>query len=334
MDLDGVERIDTAALGGADTYNAGDLSGTDVTELDTDLAGALGAAAADGQADTVTLAGTDADDFVEALGSAASAAVIGLPTFARVRHSEVADRLVINALADDDSVSASTLPADAAGLVVDGGSGDDTLFGGRGRDVLLGGAGGDFADGNQGDDVAFLGAELDIFRWDAGDGSDVVEGQSGPDVMLFNGSGANEVFDMSANGQRVRFTRNVGNIVMDLDGVEKIETLAFGGADTYTANDLSGTAVGALAVNVGAVLGSPATDAQPDNVIVNGTDGDDAIAVAGSAGSVNVTGLAASVAITRAEAALDRLAINGLGGADTLDDSGLAPNTIGLSFTQ
>jgi hypothetical protein len=48
---------------------------------------------------------------------------------------------------------------------------------------------------------------------------------------------------------------------------------------------------------------------------------------------VNVSGLAASLAITRAEAALDRLAINGLGGADTLDDSGLASNTIGLSFT-
>ena len=34
--------------------------------------------------------------------------------------------------------------------------------------------------------------------------------------MTFNGSGQDEIFDVSANGQRVRFFRNLGNIVMDL----------------------------------------------------------------------------------------------------------------------
>ena len=38
--------------------------------------------------------------------------------------------------------------------------------------------------------------------------------------MLFNGSAGAEIFEASANGERVRFTRNLGNIVMDLNDVE------------------------------------------------------------------------------------------------------------------
>ena len=61
--------------------------------------------------------------------------------------------------------------------------------------------------------------------------------------MLFNGSNGGEIFDVSANGERVLFTRNLGNIVMDLDDVETIDLNALGGADTITVNDLSGTDV-------------------------------------------------------------------------------------------
>ena len=37
---------------------------------------------------------------------------------------------------------------------------------------------------------------------------------------------------MSANGGRVRFTRDVANIVMDLDDIETVDLNALGGADT------------------------------------------------------------------------------------------------------
>ena len=107
--------------------------------------------------------------------------------------------------------------------------------------MLLGGDGNDFIDGNQGNDAAFLGAGDDVFQWDPGDGSDTVEGQDGTDTMLFNGANIDEIFDVSANGGRVRFTRNIGNIVMDLNDVERIDLNALGGADTVTVNDLSGT---------------------------------------------------------------------------------------------
>ena len=80
-----------------------------------------------------------------------------------------------------------------------------------------------------------------MFQWDPGDGSDIVEGQSGQDRVRFNGSNANEIFDVSANGERVRFFRNVGNIVLDLNDVEGLDLSALGGTDTITARDLSGT---------------------------------------------------------------------------------------------
>jgi Ca2+-binding RTX toxin-like protein len=99
-------------------------------------------------------------------------------------------------------------------LTVDSGDGDDTIVGGRGADVLIAGADDDSVDGQQGD-LALLGGQDDEFRWDPGDGSDVVEGQDGFDRLLFNGSGVGETMDVSANGGRVRFFRNVANITMD-----------------------------------------------------------------------------------------------------------------------
>ena len=98
-------------------------------------------------------------------------------------------------------------------------------------------------DGNKGNDVAYLGAGDDTFVWDPGDGSDIVEGQAGRDTMLFNGAAAAEQVDLSANGRRLRFFRDVGNITMDTNEVETVDFNALGGADTVTVNDLTGTDV-------------------------------------------------------------------------------------------
>jgi hypothetical protein len=44
---------------------------------------------------------------------------------------------------------------------------------------------------------------------ESGDDNDIVEGQAGFDTMLFNGANISENIDISANGGRTRFTRNV-----------------------------------------------------------------------------------------------------------------------------
>ena len=205
---------------------------------------------------------------------------------------------------------------------IDGGRGDDRLAGGAGAETLIGGPGDDSIDGNQGKDVADLGDGDDRFVWDNGDGSDVVEGRDGHDALVFNGAAGPEQFTATANGSRALFTRVQGNITMDLDGIEQIDTNALGGADQLTVNDLSGTDV----TRVNADLGNG--DAAEDHVVVNGTNGNDAITATGSAGNVTVSGLAATVAITHALGSQDQLAISGLAGNDSINGGGLSADAI------
>ncbi len=232
------------------------------------------------------------------------------------------EKLTVNANGGDDSFSATGNLAALIEITVDGGAGNDTLLGSNGVDLLLGGDGNDFADGQQGNDVALLGAGGDTFQWDPGDGSDVVEGQNGTDAMIFNGSNVGENMDVSANGQRVRFFRNVANITMDLNDVESIAAKTLGGADNLTVNDLSGTDV--VDVEADLTAGAGGDDGQPDNVIANATNGDDIASVLGAGPIAQVSGLPALISVSGAVAGSDRVAVNALAGADVVDASGLA----------
>ena len=211
-----------------------------------------------------------------------------------------------------------------------GGDGSDNVAGGSGAETLRGGDGSDSIDGNVDNDIAFMGDGDDTFVWDPGDGSDVIEGQDGADTMLFNGAGAAEQVDLSANGTRLKFFRVQANITMDTAGVERVDFNALGGADTVTVNDLKGTDVGNVNLDLAGTLGGATGDGQADRVVVRGTDGDDTIDVSGNAGGVHVGGLAATIDILHSEAANDRLELNTLAGTDTVDSSGLVAGVIQL----
>jgi len=241
------------------------------------------------------------------------------------------EKLVLNANGGDDSSSATGNLAPMIEMTVDGGLGNDTLLGSNGVDILLGGDGTDFVDGQQANDVALLGAGDDTFQWDPGDGSDVIEGQDGRDAMTFNGSGANEQMETSANGGRVRFTRDVAAITMDLNDVESIVAKTFGGADNVVVNDLSGTDVTNVASDLAIVGGGD--DAAADNVIVNGTNGDDVATVSGSGTNAQVSGLPALVSVSGASAATDRLTVNALAGDDIIDAAGVAAGAVALTLS-
>jgi len=465
MDLDDVESLDLNTLGNADTVTVNDLTGTDLVDVNINLAGTLGGAGGDGQPDVVVVNGTNATDTIEVSGTGTSYAVTGLAALVSVSNVEgTVDSLVVSGLGGNDQVAATGLAAgtvillvdggagddvldgspgtdqliggvgddvlfgrggadwlfggpdddlliggdgddqvfgedgsdrlvwnpgddtdlneggngsdtievnggggaevftttangervrfdrldpapfaldigtaeqllvnanggndsfSATGnlaalikITVDGGAGDDTLLGSNGVDLLLGGLGNDFLDGQQGNDVVILGAGDDVFQWDPGDGSDTVEGQAGTDTLLFHGSSGAEIFTASANGGRVLFTRNLGNIVMDLDDVETIDLKALGNADSVVVNDLAGTDVADVAVDLAGALGGVTGDGQADVVIVNGTNGDDIIDVFGSGSTFAVLGLAAQVTVTNAEGASDALVINALAGDD------------------
>jgi Ca2+-binding RTX toxin-like protein len=332
MDLNGLETINFTARGGADTIVVNDLTGTNVSQVNLDLAATPGSGQGDGAADTVIVNGTNGADNVQVAGSGSSFAVSGLPALVNVTGSEgTNDTLVINALGGDDVVTAATLPAGTVNLTVDGGAGNDLIIGSQGADLLLGGEGNDFIDGGRGDDVAFLGLGDDTFQWDPGDGGDIVEGQGGLDTLLFNGANVAEHIDISANGSRVRFSRDVANIVMDLNGVETINFAARGGADTIVVNDLTGTDVTQVNLDLAGVAGSGVGDGAADTVIVNGTLGADVIGVAGDANGVAVTGLSAHVNIVAMEASNDSLVINALAGADVVNASNLQAGVIQLT---
>ena len=205
-------------------------------------------------------------------------------------------------------------------ITIDGGPGNDTLLGGSGGDFFIGGQGDDFVDGNQGDDVALLGENDDLFHWDPGDGSDIVEGQSDDDVLDFNGANVNERIEVSANGGRVRFTRDIANITMDLNDVEGIVLNAFGGTDVLTVDDLTGTDVTAVGADLLAQNGGG--DAAVDTVVVNGTAGADSAAVSMVAGKPVVSGLAAIVTVSGGEAANDVLQMNASTGDDAIAVNG------------
>jgi Ca2+-binding RTX toxin-like protein len=328
MDLNALEQVDVASVGGNDTLTVDDLTGTDVKTVNNDLAGTLGGTTAGaGQAQTI-VNGTNGPDSIVATGSGGSATVAGLAATVNVVHGDAnRDQLGIFALGGNDRVDASALKADAAKLGVDGAAGDDTLLGGAGADVLRGGDGNDTVDGNQGADVALLGAGDDRFIWDPGDGSDVVEGEAGRDAMTFNGANVAEQFDVSANGSRVRFTRDVGTIVMDLAGIEEIDLNALDGADRLTVNDVSGTDLTEIQTDLAGHAGV-ADDGAADQIVVNGTDKNDVITASGEGGKVSVTGLAAILDIINANAAQDQLAINGQAGDDAIDGSGLVADAI------
>jgi Ca2+-binding RTX toxin-like protein len=322
MDLHGIEKINVAALGGADTLTVNDLTGTGVTDVNIDLAATLGGTSGDGAADSVIVNGTLGADNISVSGSNGKAVVSGLSARVTVTHADATDGLRINALAGADTINASHLNAGVIGLTLDGGDDADMIVGSAGNDLVIGG---------RGNDTVFLGAGDDTFVWNPGDGSDTVDGQGGNDTLQFNGANVNENITLSANGTHVLLTRDVGNITMDLHGIENINVAALGGADTLTVNDLTGTGVTDVNIDLSSPAGSGVGDGSADTVIVNGTAGEDTIQVSGDSGHADVTGLAARVHVSGAEANIDRLVVNALGGDDVVAASGLTATAIGLT---
>lgn len=187
-----------------------------------------------------------------------------------------------------------------------GGDGNDILFGHAGNDTLIGGDGNDIVDGDQGADVGILGAGNDVFVWDNGDGSDQVFGGDGFDTMLFNGNPnpIAEQFTLSAadGDNHALFTRAQGTIVMDLHDVEQVTLNPFGGTDTITINDLTGTGITDVNVNLG-------FDGVTDTIFIN--DDDDVQVVNNGNGNLTITGVSgAEIHLTGFDVGTDHIVVD------------------------
>jgi hypothetical protein len=320
VQVDGAEStqdlVTLNGLAGADTF----VSGTGVT-------GPSGIVVAGGEgADSVRYLGSDYDDSIF-MANNGTTARIGTATSSGLDVADAEETSVLG-LGGDDTIQGQNGISAFTHFTIDGGDGDDTLGGGDGDDTLIGGPGTDHVDGNRGTDTARLGDGDDRFQWDPGDGSDFVNGQAGTDGLDFNGSNIGEEIDVFANGGRGRLTRNVAAITMDFDNLEDVAVKALGGADRLTVDDLRGSGVTGVELNLAATAGTG--DGSADAVILNGSDRRDDVSVAKDVDHVDVTGLAAGVAIAGSEPALDSLRVNTLGGND---DVSVAPGVAGLIAT-
>ena len=297
------DHVDVATLGGNDTVNAGPCDPGPSIDVD-------GGA----DSDTVNYNGTPGDDQIGlALNNGAVAA---FTPGGDVVDSANVENLDVNGRLGNDTVVGQNGIAGLTHLTIDGGAGDDTLDGGDGDDTILGGAGNDTLDGNRGADTEFGGTGNDTFVWDPGDASDVLEGDGGQNTLVFNGSNAAEKIDLSANGSRLRLVRDVASVTQDVNNVSTVDVNALGSPDAVTVNDLTGTDVKNVNVNLAGFGG--VGDGAADDVIVNGTEGPDKVNVATDNGATVVSGLAATTTVTGSEPANDLLNVKTLGGTDTV----------------
>ena len=112
----------------------------------------------------------------------------------------------------------------------------------------------------------------------------------------------------------MQFTRNIANIVTDLNDVERVALRALGGNDNVTIGDMTGTDLSVADVDLGAFTGDG--DAAQDTVIVNGTDRPDNVKVNRSEDQVVTTGLRTQTRIANSESLNDTLRVNTLAGDD------------------
>src|SRR6185369_7106215 len=144
----------------------------------------------------------------------------------------------------------------------------------------------------------------DTATWNPGDGSDVIEGQTGNDTLLFSGANIAEKIELSANGARLRLTRDVANITMDTFSLETVTVRALGGVDNVIIDDLTGTSVAQVNVDLGASV--PGGDGAADIVTINGTAGSDTFSAVANGSALDVSALGAIVHVINGEPANDR----------------------------
>jgi uncharacterized repeat protein (TIGR01451 family) len=127
-------------------------------------------------------------------------------------------------------------------VLIDGGAGDDMLVGSPLSDTIIGGDDDDTISAGRGDDAVLGSDGNDVLTWNPGDGSDLFEGGAGTDTLTFDGSNVSEHFMIDANGTRVRLTRDVAAITMDIGTTERIGIASLGGVDDVMIMDLTGVA--------------------------------------------------------------------------------------------
>ena len=256
----------------------------------------------------------------------------------------LAERLEVNGLGGDDTMTASGALSSLILLRLDGGTGADAITGADGPDLFLGGeevdnlsggAGDDRIVGDRGNDTFNGGAGDDTLVWNNGDGTDIMNGDDGRDVVEVNGSPtAGDVFTVAPNGARVRFDRtNLGPFSLDIGTSEAMALNGLGGDDAVSVGEVGPFGVAADggagndSLNGGGgaetFLGGSGNDTITPGTgidVASGDDGDDTVAVRDEVADFTRCG-AGTDQVTADAVALD----TGMEGCETVNRPPVAP---------
>lgn len=191
---------------------------------------------------------------------------------------------------------------------IDGGAGNDVIQGGNGDDLMLGGLGNDIFD--EGSDPA-------------GAGMDTFEGGDGLDTLFFEGSiepvTAADTFTLSAAGTRAIVTNNI-DTTANIAGIEKVLLFPQAGADTLFINDLTGTGIREVQIDLD--FGNFG-DGASDVINLKGSAlGEDITVATSFNGDITVSGLPEHVTIRFAESR-DSVNVDGGAGNDRISAGAL-----------
>jgi Ca2+-binding RTX toxin-like protein len=331
--------FDGGGGGDFDVLNvSGDAGNNNITVLGTDIVVDGSSITVDTDVEAVTIHSLAGEDDIDLTTS-------NIAVMVTVDAGEGDDNLFGTTRNPDNTVALAT----PTRLVLLGGSGNDTLIGGSAGDELRGGDGDDTLEGAQGMDRFFGGADNDLFRWIAGDGSDLMEGGSGQsDQLVFIANDANQVLQVYGGGlfnddlagffpgqalnnsARAIFELNAGQVFLNTGDVESIAIDARGGVDNIVINnqvDLVSGGDSPLApanpISRGTDLIASSLNAveifsgdQDDYIEIHGTVGDDNINASEQGGVITVKGASVLVQIASDIAGADTLHIHGQTGND------------------
>ncbi|MCC6234962.1 MAG: calcium-binding protein, partial [Verrucomicrobiales bacterium] len=161
---------------------------------------------------------------------------------------------------------------------------------------------------------------------------DVFEAAGGLDTLIVHGSDAPESFGVSGSGGRVRVVRNLQNVTLDSSEVEAIRLEVAAGADSIVVEDVTGTALTDLRMDLAAGPGSGSGDGETDRVELRGSSDRDEWSVAGDARELSVTGGHTRISVVGHEGDRDLLIVKGEGGNDLLSAAHLAAGCVSLTL--
>jgi Ca2+-binding RTX toxin-like protein len=276
LDTGGIERIEFHADEFGDFVAVNDLTGTDVKEVSIDLGVGTGG---NGASDFVFLAGSVANNAITTKITAGVVSISGLPTLLTIARAD-GDRVAIDSGAGDDSINVSAVPTKIIGQFdLFGGTGNDTVRGSVAADNLAGG------DNN------------DLLLWNHGDGSDNIIGGAGFDTLRLTGAAVADSILLGSIGGQTKLIHGPDGAILTLQEMERVQIATLGGADVVLVQNLAGTGIGEVAIDLAATVGGKTADTKSDGVAFSGTAGGDTIVLSMLGSKISVSGLAATASV-------------------------------------